>query len=227
MKNEVGFMGGIYAVCEWFMQFSLVNIQWFLFNIPIALLLINVIYIQSVEQFVYVMMPVALLVPVLFFPASVAVMCKAREWVRKEEMEDRTRTFIHYYKENYKHSMLGGTIFTVLWGILVLDIIYFTGRNVMLMNIFLAFSILLFVFTVNFFIVSAHFDMKLGIKLKQSLLLTLGSPKLFITIAVSLGIILYISLYIFPLLIPFFTCSMMAFLAFAAFYRLQKEVVGE
>ncbi|MFC0524832.1 YesL family protein [Pontibacillus salicampi] len=226
MKNATGVMGGFYTVSEWIMQFSLVNLQWFLFNLPITLLLLNLLYVERVADAVVLLVPILLLLPFIFFPATAAVFAKAREWVRKEEIEGATRSFWSYYKENYKKSMIGGIVFTILWAVLIGDIYYFSAANTVMMNIMFVLAFLLFVFTIHFLSVLVHYDMQWKAVFKQAFLLTLGSPVLFIATVVSVGLILYISTYVFPLIIPFFTCSLVAFLAFSAFYRLHLKLTS-
>ncbi|WP_028783808.1 YesL family protein [Thalassobacillus devorans] len=225
MKTS-GFMGGLYVISEWIMRFSLVNLQWVLFNLPIALLLISILYIDSSEQLFYLTVPLVVLLPPLFFPATMAMFAKAREWVRVDEEEREPRTYVSYYKENYRTSLLAGLVFVALWGILLADIYYFSERNEILMNLFVVMGILLFTFTLNFFSVSVHYDMKLRGLLRQAFFITAGSPLLFLAVSISSGIVLYISLYIFPIIIPLFSGSLLAFLTFSAYYRLYLKIVA-
>ncbi|UOQ44819.1 DUF624 domain-containing protein [Halobacillus salinarum] len=217
MNHSSGIQGGIYAVSVWIMRFGLTNLQWTAFNVPVAVIVLSMVYAKQAADFVYLVPPLLLLLPVLFFPATSAMFAKAREWIRKEEANERS--YFSYYKENYKQSLFGGLIFTVLWTILVTDIYYFSTTNVTLMNVFFILGILLFVFTVNFFNVLVHFDMKLKGVLKQAFLTTIVSPVLFIAIAFCSAVILYISVYIFPLMVPIFSGTIISFLAFSAFYR--------
>lgn len=227
MADRTGFMGGFYVISEWIMRFSLGNLLWALFNLPVGLLLLSLLYIENSELLIYLIAPLVVLVPYIFFPATTALFAKAREWVRKEEKETTERSFIRYYKENYLKSMLAGMVFVVLWGVLVADVYYFSDRNVFLMNGFLVMGILLFVYTLNFFSVVVHYDMKLRALFKQAFFITIGSPLLFLALVISSGMILYISLYIFPLLIPIVTGSLISFLAFSAFYRLHLKVSSQ
>ena len=49
MNNNAGFMGGLYAISEWIMKFSMINLFWILFNIPIVFLLLNLLFIEQIE----------------------------------------------------------------------------------------------------------------------------------------------------------------------------------
>ncbi|UOR11588.1 YesL family protein [Halobacillus amylolyticus] len=224
MKSNTGVMGGFYVISEWIMRFSLSNLLWALYNLPIGLLLLSLLYLENNAGTLYLMVPLIVLLPFLFFPATTALFAKAREWVRKEEDAGHTRAFLSYYKENYKTSFVGGLILVIVWGVLIADIYYFSSRNELLMNLFMIMGILVFVWTLNLFSVIVHYDMNLGAMFKHSFLITIGSPLLFIAVAISSGIILYISLYVFPLMIPLFTGSLVSFLSFSAFYRLHLKV---
>ncbi|GGF30611.1 hypothetical protein GCM10010954_32210 [Halobacillus andaensis] len=226
MANRSGFMGGMYAVSEWISRFTLGNLLWALFNLPVGLLLLSLLNLQDSGLIFYIMAPLVLITPFVFFPATTALFAKAREWVRKDENDLVENSYIYYYKENYLKSLGGGIVFVVLWTVLAADVYYFSTRNTFLMNAFLIMGILLFVWTINFFAVMAHYDMKLKGFLKQSFFITIGSPLLFLTIVISSAIVLYISLYIFPLLIPIVTGSLIAFLSFSAFYRLHLKIVN-
>ncbi|UOQ94479.1 DUF624 domain-containing protein [Halobacillus shinanisalinarum] len=224
MRSNIGVMGGFYVISEWIMRFSLSNLLWALYNLPIGLLLLSLLYLENNAGVLYLTVPLIVLLPFLFFPATTALFAKAREWVRKEEDPGNARTFFNYYKENYKTSFFGGLIFVIIWGVLVADIYYFSSRNELLMNLFMIMGILIFVWMLNFLSVIVHYDMKIGALFKHSFLITIGSPLLFVAVAISSGIILYISLYMFPLLIPLFTGSLLSFLSFSAFYRLHMKV---
>ncbi|WP_079478119.1 YesL family protein [Halobacillus salinus] len=227
MSQTSAVRGGLYKVSEWIMRFSLVNLQWVVFNLPVAFLLLSLLNSGSKSD-LYVLLPLlAIMIPPVFFPATTAMVAKAREWVRENHDQRPERTYWSYYKENYKKSIAGGAFFTVLWAVLVADIYYFSTMNIWMTNVFLVLGILLFVVTMNYFSVIVHFDMKLGQAIKQAFLVTLVSPLLFVTVALTSGIILYISLYIFPLIIPIFSGTILTFLTFSAYYRHYLKRAGD
>ncbi|MFZ0370193.1 MAG: DUF624 domain-containing protein [Halobacillus sp.] len=220
MSRTSGIRGGLYAVSEWIAKFSLNNLQWAVFNLPIALLVISMIYAEKTEDIYYLAPTLIVLMPILFFPATTALFAKAREWVRKDHDDRPDRTYISYYKENYKVSLQAGIVFTILWGVLLGDIYYFSTVNELIMNVFFIVGIILYVFTINFFSVTVHFDLKARPAFKKAFLVTIVSPLSFVTVAITSAIMLYISVYVFPLMIPIFTGSIIAFLSFSSFYRL-------
>ncbi|WP_027954774.1 YesL family protein [Halobacillus kuroshimensis] len=227
MEQTSGVRGGLYAVSEWISRLALANLSWAAFNLPVGLLLLSLLYSSGLQEAGYLLPPLIVLLPVLFFPATAALFAQAREWVRKDEEKGSRRSFWSYYKENYKTSAAAGTFLTILWGLLVADLYYFSAVNQLLMNVFLVLGILLFVYTINCFSVMVHYDMKARHVMKQALLITITSPVLFVAVAVSAGFMLMVSLYIFPLIIPIFTGSIIAFLSFSAFYRVYRKLNTE
>jgi uncharacterized membrane protein YesL len=225
LKGKADMMGGLYRICEWIMRFSVINLLWFAFNIPIAYIVLNIFFINEIENMVLFLIPLTILLPVLFFPATTAMFASARDWVMKEE-NTSIREYWKYYKENYQKSLFGGLILTGIWAIWAVDYYYFSRENIIIMFAFLIMGIILFVFTINFFSVISHYHLKLLAALKNTLIITIGSPVLFFTILISSGIILYMTLNVFPLLFPFFTGSLVAYLSFSAFYRFYLKLTA-
>ncbi|WP_416148953.1 YesL family protein [Salipaludibacillus sp. HK11] len=223
MKNT-GFLGGLYALTEWIMRLSLINLLWILFNIPVLFLALNILFVQQMQDLIIIIVPITMLIPILFFPATTAMFASARSWLIEVDDLPIIRTYWKFYKTNYKKSLLGGLIFTAIWGIWAVDIYYLSDVHVFLMYIFLAMGIILFVYTLNFFSLLCHYEMKLFPLLKNTLIVTLASPLLFLTIVLSSAFIIYISFEFFKFLIPFFTVSLIAFLSFSAFYRFYLKV---
>lgn len=224
--NNGGFAGGLYAITEWIMRFSVVNILWGIFNIPFFFILFNMLFIDRVEDLPFFIILLAILAPFFFFPATTTVFASVREWIMKnDERGGLIKSFWSYYRENYKRSLLAGLIFTAIWLIWLIDVYYFMKVNSLIGTVFVVVGIFLFVWTINFFSVTVHYHMKLFSSMKNALLITLGSPLLFITVIMSSAAILYISIYVFQALLVFFACSLIAFLSFAAFYRSYLKLV--
>jgi uncharacterized membrane protein YesL len=225
MKGASDMMGGLYRLCEWIMRFSVINLLWIVFNIPIAFIVVNILFVEQTGIMVFLLIPLLILLPLLFFPATTAMFASARNLVMKEEGVS-IRQYWRYYKENYTRSLLGGLVLTVVWTIWAVDYYYFSKENIILLGIFLILGIVLFVFTINFFSILSHYHMKLLPAMKNSFLITMGSPLLFFTVLISNSIILYFSLFVFKFLLPFFTGSLIAYLSFSAFYRYYLKVIS-
>ncbi|AOV08648.1 YesL family protein [Sporosarcina ureilytica] len=219
MTNPGGLMGGLYALCEWFMRFAVVNLLWLLFNFPIVYLGFNMLVLGKVEAIFIFLIPMIVLIPFVFFPATTAMFGMAREWVFKDrEGGSLIKAYWQYYKENYKRSIVNGLVFTAIWLVWAVDVYFFYENNVYLFIFFLTMGIVLFVFTINSFSITVHYEMTVRESLKNAFFITVGSPVLFLAIAISSGMIIYMSFNVLLFLLPFFTGSLIAFLSFAAFY---------
>lgn len=130
MNVQGGLMGGIFKLSEWFMKFTLVNILWLIFNLPIVFLMLNLLLSETIGGRLIFLMPIIILLPFIFFPATTAMFAMAREWVFKDrENNTIVKTYWKYYKENYKRSMFNGFLLTIIWGIWSADVYYFSEHN--------------------------------------------------------------------------------------------------
>jgi uncharacterized membrane protein YesL len=220
MDNNSGFMGALYTLSEWIMKFSITNLLWILFNLPIVYLLFTILFMEQLEVVFILLIPVILLMPFVFFPATTAMFAMVRDWIIKDEgINQLIKKYWGYYKENYKRSVGNGFLLTAAWVIWAADVYYFYEKNTAMMILFIIMGILLLVFSINLFSVTVHFHLKFSTSLKNALLLTIGSPILFIAVAMSSGLVIYVSFNVFRFIIPFLTGSLIAFLSFSAFYR--------
>ncbi|MFB3164968.1 DUF624 domain-containing protein [Neobacillus sp. 179-J 1A1 HS] len=217
-----GKLGGIYTACEWIMRFSGANLLWALFNIPIIILILNLFSASNLNQVTFSYITILLLLPFVFFPATTALFAVVRKWVMKDESIKMIPAFIKYYRENYLRSLTGGLLIVFTWFVIGFYC-YFLYINKGL-SLFMMLPIgILFVFTMNFFSINVHFEVKLFASLKHAVLITIGRPLITLGIALVSGLILYLSMNILTFLIPFFIGSLMAFTAFLGFYsHLQK-----
>ncbi|RKQ35888.1 DUF624 domain-containing protein [Oceanobacillus halophilus] len=219
-------MSGIYAVSEWIMRFSVINILWIIFNLPIAFILISILFAEHLTDIYYLVPILVVLVPILFFPATQAMFASVRDWVIKRDEGGLIKSYWRYYKDNYKKSVISGVILTFIWLFWYVDVYYFSKENVLLMFVFGFLGIVLFIYTINFFSINAHYHMKLGKTFKNTLLITIGSPVLFFAVLITSAILLMISITKMQFLILFFTGSLMAYISFSAFYRLYLKLAG-
>lgn len=228
MVTQGGLMGGLFKLSEWFMKFALVNILWIIFNLPVLFFVLNIVVSKTAETIFIFLVPTILLIPVLFFPATTAMFAMAREWVFKDrDNHSVVKTYWKYYKDNYKRSVMNGLLLTAIWGIWSVDIYYFSQNNFYMFIFFLIMGIPLYVYTLNLFSVTAHYEMAYRKALRTAFLITMGSPTLFLAVAISTGFVLYLSVNVFLFLIPFFTGTLIAFLAFSAFYSRYLKITQE
>lgn len=219
MTDSSGLMGKLYVISEWIMKFAFTNLLWILFNLPIAFLFLNLLLVDRLEDLLLFVLPLALLMPLLFFPATTAMFAAVRGWIMKNDSSGLFKSYWRFYKENYKRSVMNGLFLTIVWLVWAVDLYYFSTNNKALMILFIVLGVLLAVFTINLFSVTVHYHMKWFAAIKNTFLVTIGSPMLFITVALCTGGVIYISFAVFTFLLPFATGSIIAYLAFSAFYR--------
>lgn len=221
MKNIVG---GLYAASEWIMRFSVTNLLWLLVNLPIVFGVVNLLKAEEPSHFILFLIPTVVLAPVIFFPATAALFACARDWLLDQDGGSLVASYLKYFKENFKKCVLGGSILTVLWVILAADYFYLREQSPILGMVFIVFGLILYVYTINFFSVNAHYDLKLRDVMKKAMLITVGSPILLLAVSISGIILLYASINGPLFLFIFFTGALTAFLSFSAFYRLYLNI---
>ena len=107
MGDYSSIMGTLYSFTEWFVKFTVTNIIWFILNIPIALIVLNII--MSDIGSLYYALPLILLVPLLFFPSTVALYATVRSWIiNRNENVKLIRNYFKHFKGNYIKSFFSG-----------------------------------------------------------------------------------------------------------------------
>jgi uncharacterized membrane protein YesL len=222
-----GVMNGFIQVGEWITRFAVTNVLWIFVNIPVLLVVTSMYMTGSSGLMPFYIALLMVLGPLLFFPATAALFASVRDFVMQKESKSLIVRYFKLFAENYRRSAAGGALLTVLWLIWAVDYYYFSGSSVILMFAFLGMVIPLFVFTMNFFVVLAHFDMPVRKLLRKALLLTFGNIKMTaITFAVSF-VIFYVSVNGALFLLLFFSVSITAFFIFSLFYRYYARISGE
>ncbi len=229
MREISGFMEALYGSTEWIMRFSVINILWFISNLPISIIIFS-IYINDFNNgFLLYLMPLVLLIPTLFIPSTIAMFATVRDWVTKKEQQSLTKVYFSHMKANYKKSFLSGLALLSIWLIWSVDFYFFSKESDLLSMVFLIIGLFLFVYTINFFSLHVHYQMNSRAIMKNTFFLTIGSPLLTALILISNFLIFYLSATEFLFLFPFFTGTISAFLSFSAFYRftlkMEKKVM--
>ncbi|SDI80119.1 YesL family protein [Alteribacillus bidgolensis] len=219
-----GLLGGLYQVSEWVSRFAVINLLWLIFNLPIVFVIISMLFAEHTGEVFILTIPLIVLSPFLFFPATAAMFASVRDWVIKKDYISLMKSFWNYYKENYKRSLLGGFILTGLWITWAVEYYYLSEVSVPLMFTFMIMGMVLFVYSINFFSMMAHYHLKLRTLLKKTFIITIGSPVLFLTVLLGSSLIIYVSVNGPLFFIPFFTGSLAAFISFSAFYRLYLKL---
>ena len=219
MRDNSGFMGQVYVITEWIMRFSVINILWFIINIPISIILLNIFLSDSSNGIIMYSIPLVLLIPSLFIPSTIAMFATVRDWIMQNEQQSLWKIYLKHVKTNYMKSLLSGLALMFIWLIWFVDFYYFNKISNLLSMLFLIIGLLLFVYTINFFSLSVHYQMNTRALLKNAFFVTIGSPLLSFFILISNLSLFYFSASEFFILFPLFTGSVSAYLSFYAFYR--------
>lgn len=217
----------IYIVTDWIMKLIVINVIWILFNLPLIFVLVNILFIEKIEDIFTFVFPVFICLPFIFFPSTTAMFASVRDYVLKKRLAKSifSRFWIHY-KSNYRKSLLGGFVLSIFWVVLIVDILLFLGESNILIVLFMIVSVLLFVFTVNFFSVVVHVENTFFTTLKNASLITISSPLLMLIITIGSMIILYLSIYWFHFLLLLCTGSLITLLSFYMFYLFYTKVIS-
>lgn len=210
--------GGIFKVLDWFTRFSLANLLWVLFNLPISFLLLTIAITDDKGFILSTWILVAILAPFVFFPATTALYSVVRQWVLNENDISIIPTYWRNYKENYLKSLAGGLILVPLWVIGIVDAFFLIKKSFVLSLVLMMILWFLFIVTTYFFAVIVHHDIKLLKGLKQAILFMIINPINSLIIGLINVIILYMCIMKFTFLIPFLMGSAIAFLVFTSYY---------
>lgn len=230
MRDFSGLAETLYTATEWIMRFSVINFLWFILNLPILFTISGYFFGDARTGSWMYLLPLLVLLPALFFPATAAMFATVREWILKKDQPSLTKTYFSHFKASYKKSFLAGLVLTALWSIWLVDFNFFKNENDMLSIVFVVIGLILFVFTINFFSMFAHYQMTNKALLKNAFFVTVGNPLLSIFILISNISLLYVSVTELLFLFPLFVGTGSAFLSFLAFYRfalkMEKKALG-
>ncbi|AQQ54821.1 YesL family protein [Planococcus lenghuensis] len=223
MQELKGITGVLYAASEWVMRLSAVNLIWFILSLPLFIVFLTV-DISSLGGLVLFGLTVLLLMPLLFFPATVAVFATVRDWVTEMDYTSVVRTYLSHLKSAYLDSMKAGIFFAALWLVWYYSLLSIPAEKTIVTLMLLIIGLALFAYTISFMSVSVHYRMSGKERLKNAFLIAAGSPLLSLFMLLSNGLLVWISLTQLLFLLPLFTCSLGAFLSFSAFYRFTLKV---
>ncbi|MCD8510233.1 MAG: DUF624 domain-containing protein [Bacillus sp. (in: Bacteria)] len=222
MQNSF-FTTALQVIADWVMRLSIANMLWVGMNVPILFLLFLMYLSPSTEAVLLLAVPLVILLPVLFFPATTAVFAMARDWIVKKEETNLLKGFWVNLRKNYKASLLSGMILTLIWVVWILDYFFVRELHDILAVVMIGLGVLLFIYTVHFFSMAVHYHMTKRQLFKNTFFVTVGSPLLAVVILFICLSVFFINMR-FMVLIPFFSLSVVAFLSFFAFYRFTLKV---
>ncbi|MFC3770698.1 YesL family protein [Paenibacillus sp. GCM10012303] len=220
-----GLMGGLYRISEWIMRLSVINVLWVICSVPFFYLVLAglIATMETPEYLGQALVLVAIVTPFTLFPATAAMFAVARKWLTGDADAPLFKTFFRSYKENYLQSMLGGLLFILFGTLLYINYTFYlrqTGSLSLLAMLFIVLGIIMLAAMFHFFSIMVHFHMKFWQIIKNCMLITIGNPIMTIFLMVGNGVIVYISLFQYTFLIPFFMGSLMAIVSFWTFHRI-------
>jgi uncharacterized membrane protein YesL len=231
-----GLMGGFYRISEWIMRLSAINLLWIICSLPFFVLIFSQMFVISQQEEIvitttydllgYLLIPM-ILAPFTLFPATAAMFAVARKWIMGDEDVPLLRTFFRNFKATYKASMFGGIFYNFLLIVLLINLQFYSERNTalaVLTYLFIVLMVILGASAINFFSFVSHFEMTTWSLIKNSVFFTIGRPLTTIYILMVNSVILYVSLFKFPFLIPFFMGSLIAIASFWSFYRVVRKI---
>ncbi|ANU11813.1 hypothetical protein BBH88_16925 [Planococcus antarcticus DSM 14505] len=224
MREFSGFTGILYVLAEWIMRFFTVNILWFILNLPTVFLVASFFFSDPDVGIVTYLLPLVIFIPFLFVPTTIAMFATVREWILNTEQPSLTKAYLLHLKNSYKKSVGIGLALTGIWLIWLIDFQFFKSLNEMWGMVFLVFGCILFIYTVNLFSMSAHYQMKNTVLLKNAFFITVGNPVLSFFILASNLALFYVSITQLQFLLPFFTGALSTYLSFLVFYRFTLKV---
>ncbi|SFL90804.1 Uncharacterized membrane protein YesL [Gracilibacillus orientalis] len=222
-----GLAGKVYKVTDWLMTIVVTNLLWFIFNIPIAYLTFMLLVVDDMREIIAFSLYILILVPLLFFPATTAMFAVIRHKIMFSKNDVSIfKLFIKNWKVNFVRSMLGGSIFALLWVILVVDYFFFVNRiNENFVYLFMLIGFFLVVMTLHFFSVTVHVHTKLLQAIKNAMIISLINPLLTLIIGVVSLAVIYCSFQVTTFLIPFFVGSLIVYVSFYGFYRFFTKMI--
>ncbi|SDJ57622.1 YesL family protein [Salimicrobium halophilum] len=224
MQSYTGVFGFIYLLASWFMRFSVTNFLWFILNVPIVIVVWT--YLVSDEGTHIYALPLVVLLPLIFYPATTALFAMARDWMRDEEHHTLLKTYLVYLKNNYRTSFVAGAIWTLIWSVWVLDFRFFADNSELMATIFSILGILLAVMNLHFFSMVVHYNMTIRERFINSFYMTVGRPGVTVVTALIVSFIIYIASTLWFVTV-FFAGSLIATTSFYLFYRSYLKIRQE
>lgn len=226
-----GMMGGFYKISEWIMRLSVTNLLWVITSLPFWYffffgVIVPLSELSSTDEILLGLIISSVLAPFVLFPATSAMFTTVRKWVMGDVDVPLFKTFFRGYRENYKASMIGGILYSLIFNIIFLDIRwYMSGVEglELISYIFMGIALLLAVSMFNFFSMIVHYHMKALQLLKNAVLITIGRPFRSLSSAIGAIGLAWISLR-FTFLLPFFTAVAIAYLSFFNFYQIYLKL---
>lgn len=160
-----------------------------------------------------------------FMPATVGLFSVVRKWIMGERHIPVFNTFWTNYRQEFFKSNLLGIILFMIGFILYIDLTFLpTGGLYIIVRVGLVMITILYaIILLYIFPVYVHYEWKLRLYIKYSLLLGAGHPHFTFLMIIGAGILYYICMAI-PGIIPFFSVSLLAYVLMWIAYLVIKKM---
>ena len=207
-------------VADWAAKLIIVNLIWFLFNLPGVVIVLNFLLIGKIEDLIVLFVQLFICSILFLFPATTAMFAVIRNLILKSnDTENLFKQFYTNYKKYYKTSLLAGLIFTLIWTFLIIDFLLFLNINKLLMFLLMVAGSILLSLTLNYFCTSVYLEDKFFTIFKKAILITAVNPIFIPIITLMSIIIIYFSIAWFQFLIFICSGSIIATLSFYLYHR--------
>lgn len=215
----IGITGKLYQLCHWVMKLLIVNLIWIGFNFPVVYLALATLDVRTIDELYLILFTMIALLPFILFPATAAMFALVRRAVIHRIQDQLFRTFWRFYRQNYLQSMTGGIIFTIIWGIWLVNYQLLNAEiGSGLFYIYLLLTVFLLAFTSYFVADIVHVHLNVWSSLKKACMISLAFPHY--TIA-SIGVstaALYILYQIHPLFFILYSGIVPTVIVFLSYY---------
>ncbi|WP_018930567.1 YesL family protein [Gracilibacillus lacisalsi] len=225
MNIEGGLTKLIQFISEWITRLFSANMMWLLFNLPVILFSVNISFAPSSQQVTSIIILLFILAPFVTFPATSALFAVVRKWAMDDESTPVIQSYISYFKEHYKISIVTGFIIEIFWMIYAVDYYYFTTNiSTSLALFFIILGVVLLMITLFLICSLVHYELKIIDLIKNSIIMVITNPFLTVSLGVFNLTIIYICFLYAPYLLLFLLGSSIAFVTFSGFYKIYRKV---
>ncbi|PRO66575.1 DUF624 domain-containing protein [Alkalicoccus urumqiensis] len=204
------------STAAWVSRFAQLNIQWLTGAAPSVFFL----YLMAEGHF-WMAVPAFFTMALLFFPSTQALFSSVRDTVIGREEQ----AFFSHFSAEYKQSVKGGGIGSLVWLIWLADFMMLKGFSVVLDFFMIGSLIPLTAVTLYYFLAAAHYRLPVKQVIIKAAVLSIGLPKLTAGMLLLFGLIWYVSVNGVYAVLLFGSGSIAAFLLSSMFYRWYTEMM--
>lgn len=205
-------------------RLMMVNGIWLGFNLPVIYFILLSMTVRSLDELYHMIYAILLLLPFVFFPATIALYAVVRQWVIGNKDKLDLSVFWKAYKENYFRSLLIGLIVT---GFFIVWIVNYQLAQIEwksgLFYIYLVLTVSLLAIINAFLADTVHLKLKFTSSIKKSIMIGLFFPHYSISIIGMSVVTLYLLYQLHPFIFLLFSGVIPAVFGFYGYYHLYKR----